>query len=487
MAVYNRLEWEQQTLLPPGHMGHPALAEDMAMIQEIAHRRLVSPEMERLLLSAHSPACFESLDEDDKLVARLIQREFDKARKLPEEFVARSEKLYAESYAVWVEAKAKSDFSLFAPSLKNIIAVKREEASLAGYKGSPYDALLDDYERGLTTGSLDQTFYRLKAFLVSFLAKIMKQKEANRQAVLKQKEKISYARQLGFIVKVAKDLGYDHSRGFIGLSVHPISVSPHPTDARITVNFREDEMLSALYDAIHEVGHGMYYQNLPLEFCGTPVGEPASYGVDEGSARFWENIIGRSLSFWEYLYPLARESFPGLTDVFSSPDKFYKALNNVEPSLIRMDADEVTYNLHIILRYELERDLIEGKLQVEDAPAAWNHKMKEYLGLDVPDDAHGILQDIHWSGGDLGYFPTYNLGNIYGTQLHAKMWETVDIANLVRKGEFREIRNWMTENVYRHGSRYEPAELIWRATGKPSDLAYFTAYLVHKYASIYNM
>lgn len=482
------LEWDQMTNMPNDHGGHTARAETMASLEETIHQRLVSPEMENLLLRAELPPVGKSLNEDDRLIVEKVRKDFDKARKLSPEFVAESVKLYSESYTVWVEAREKSDFQIFKPNLKRIIELKKQEAKMLGYADSPYNALLDEYEPGLTVSRLDFTFSVLKYFLVPFIAKIMK-KNINTQLSLHSPLglKIDIPRQTEFIKIVITELGYNFNCGHLGVSIHPFSQSMHPTDARITVRYKEYNMFDALYSAIHEAGHAMYEQNLSQEHFGTHLGEAVSLGVHESQSRFWENIIGRSKAFWEHFHSLIIDNFPEFRSLMSLD--FYKAVNAVKPSLIRVDADEVTYNLHIVLRYEIEKDLIEGKLEVDDLPRAWNQKMKEYFDLDVPDDRHGVLQDMHWSDGAFGYFPTYTLGNLYATQIHNTIQKSIPNLNLESGNniDFPAILDWLRNNIHRHGSRYKPDQLIEIATGSRPVIYYFKKYLRQKYSAIYGL
>ncbi len=467
------------------HHGHAARAAMIASNRGLAHRLFTSPEMENLILRARMLNFRNILDADDRLIVERTWKDFEKAKKLPLEFVAETEKLYSDSYTVWVDAREKSDFRIFAPNLKRIVEVKRREAELLGYNGSPFNALLEDYEFGLTVQKLDYTFSILKQFLIPFLAKITKNR--NNVSPLQKHPKISISRQREFGRQVILELGYDFKSGHLGESVHPFSESFHPTDARITIRYKEDDFREALYSGIHEAGHAMYEQNLPQEYYGTHLGASVSSSVHESQSRFWENIIGKSYAFWQYFYPLTQKSFPGLCDMFTTPEAFYKFVNIVAPSLIRTDADEVTYNLHVIIRHEIGRDLIEGKLKVDDVPLVWSLKMKKYLGIEVPDDAHGALQDCHWADGSFD-FSIYTLGNLYAAQIYEAMQLAIpDLAQKISNGHFNHTLCWLRDNIHRHGARYTPEELITHTTDKPLDPYCLNKYLLQKYSDIYNL
>jgi carboxypeptidase Taq len=382
-----------------------------------------------------------------------------------------------------VEARQKSDFSIFAPHLKTIVALKKEEADYLGYEASPYDALLDAYEPGLTVAQVAPLFASLKTPLVALLKKIKGAPVSPSDDFLH----LYYApeRQLAFGQRVLEAMGYNARNGRQDISAHPFTTSFHPTDVRITTRVDEHDLLSSLFSSIHEGGHALYDQGLNPDYFGTPLGEALSLGIHESQSRLWENGIGRSKAFWKYFYPVLQKTFPEALQKIDM-ENFYAAINIVRPSLIRVEADELTYNLHIMLRFEIERALMEENLPVEALPTLWNEKMKEYLGV-VPDsDADGVLQDVHWSGGAIGYFPTYTLGNLYSVQfLNQAKKEMPDLMSHVEKGNLLPLKTWLNEKIHRWGRSYPSDELVRRVTGEPLNPRYFIEYLTEKFDEIY--
>lgn len=480
----NLLEWDMEINLPK--LGSGARAEAMGYIAGLQHEKFISKEFEAVLIKAVELEKSGVISGDAGLIVLKTLSDFEKAKRLPSELVEESARLCGEAYQVWVDARAKSDFSIFEPYLAKIIAGKRKEAEYIGYAKSPYDALMDEYEPGVTSEMIFKIFDELKGFLVPFIEKIKYSEVKIDKSFLYRK--FSVKKQDEFTRMVVRAMGFDFDKGRLDVAVHPSCSSLHPTDVRITTRFDEKDFLNqALFSAVHEAGHGLYDQGIGEEYFGTALGEPTSLGIHESQSRMWENLIGRSLPFWKYFFPKLRKAFPGQMQGVSL-EKFYRAINIVEPGFIRVDADEVTYNLHVIFRVEMERDLIEGNLEVKDCPEVWNRKVKECLGLNVPDDAHGILQDVHWSCGLIGYYHTYSLGNIYSAQFNKTMYEQIPmLEKKVGKGEFGEIREWLRKSIHIHGGRYLPAELITRVTGKNPTSGYFTDYLNKKYSEIYDI
>lgn len=480
----NLLEWDMEVYLPK--LGHKARAEAMGYIAGLRHGKFISKEFEEILMRAVEFEKTGVLDDNDSFIVLKTLSDFEKARRLPAEFVEELKKLEGEGYQVWVDARAKSNFSLFEPCLTRIIAAKRREAEYVGYAGSPYDALMDEHEPGSTYADTAEIFDELKRFLVPFIQKIKNSRVKIDKKFLSRKFPID--KQDKFIRMAVQEIGFDFDKGRLDVAAHPFCESMHPTDIRITTRFNERDFLNqALMSAIHEAGHGLYDQGLREEYFGTPLGDAISLGIHESQSRMWENLIGRSMSFWKYFFPKLQKAFPGqLRGV--SLEQFYRAINFVEPGFIRVDADEVTYNLHVIFRVEIERDLIEGDLEVKDCPRVWNEKIKENFGLDVPDDAHGILQDVHWSCGLLGYYHTYSLGNIYGAQFnHAAQIQIPGLNNKIAEGNFLELREWLRKNIHVHGELYIPEHLVLRVTGEKPSPKYFIDYLEKKYSEIYNL
>lgn len=483
-AIERFLDWDLNVNVPSA--GHGARAAIMGYIAGLGHEKFISTQFEDTLMKATEMAKNGKLRDDEKLVVLKTLSDFEKAKKLPVKFIAELVQLCGEAHEVWTEARAKSNFKLFEPYLIRIVQAKRQEAEYLGYEGSPYDALMDDFEPGLTTEFVSGIFVGLRPFLISLLgeikgsgAKISKKFLSRKYPIIKQSE---------FTRMVVEKIGFDFRRGRMDVSVHPFCESVHPTDVRITTRFKERDFTNqALLSLLHEAGHGLYEQGLLEEYFGTPLGEAVSLGIHESQSCLWENQVGKSLQFWTYFYPKLKQTFPRqLRDV--SLEQFYKAINVVEPSFIRVDADEVTYNLHVAIRFEIERDLIEGNLEVKGLPDIWNRKMEEYFGLKVTKDADGVLQDIHWSAGLFGYFPTYTLGNLYCAQLFAaaKKW-LPDLDNEIVKGNFTSLREWLRSNIHVHGRRYSPEELILKTTEDKPMQTYLIDYLDRKYSDIYNL
>ena len=477
------LHWDMEVFMPP--KGTESRAKTIANLSGILHEKFTSKEFAAFLNKAKLQLDAGKLGDADSAIVREIWREFERQKKLPMGFVKEMAQVCSEGHNIWIEAKEKSDFKLFLPQLKKIVALKRKEAALVGFKKSPYDALLDTYEPYATSEEISMIFEDLKNFLVPFLKKIEKAKRKVDPNILKGNFPVDQQKQ--FDEEVAKKIGFDFEAGRLDTSVHPFSTGFHPSDVRITTRFREYDLLDSFYGVIHEAGHGLYEQGLNVDHFGTPLGEAISHGIHESQSRMWENNVARSKNFWKYFFPKLQKQFP---KPFAKTkfDDFYRAINFVEPSLIRVEADEVTYSLHIILRFEIEKELIEGSIEVEDLPKIWNAKMKEYLGVKVPNDANGVLQDVHWSGGGVGYFPSYALGNLYAAQFYntAKN-DLIDLEKEIAAGEFGHLREWLRKKIHIHGKMYSADGLVREVTGEPLTSQYFIDYLKKKYGEIYNI
>jgi carboxypeptidase Taq len=476
--------------MPAG--GGAARAEQIATLQGIAHQKLVSPETERLLggwLDLHTGVLLEQdgelWDESSRALLREVWRDYSRSKKLPSEFVMQLSRQCSLAQQVWAEAKAQSNFRSFLPSLRTVLSLKREEAQFLGFTGSPYNALLDSYEPGSTVAVLAPLFAQLKARLVPLLTKIQ-------QSRLQIDDSFLYhaydqARQLEFGRLVLIAMGYDFEKGRLDLSAHPFTTSFHPTDVRVTTRVYEHDLPSCLFSCIHEGGHGLYDQGLDPAHYGTPLGESVSLGIHESQSRMWENLVGRSRSFWKWYYPKTKAALPDtLKDV--SEEQFYFAVNAIEPSLIRVEADEATYNLHIMLRFEIEQDLIEGNTNPEELPAIWNSKMKDYLGIAPSNDAEGVLQDVHWSMGGFGYFPTYTIGNLYAVQFYeqAKL-EIPHLEDEIAAGQLMVLRRWLAQKIHRWGRMFPPEHLAQRVTGVSLSPEPFLRYIDRKYGELYHL
>ncbi len=484
------LSWDQETYMPPG--GGVARADQIATLQGLAHQKLVSPEIERLLVMWVDPASGlaletpgDSWDEPSRSLLREVWRDFSRAKKLPSEFVIRLSRECSLAQQVWSEARRRNDFKSFLPNLRTVLELKKEEAQYLGYAASPYDALLDIYEPGSTVAALTPLFAQLKTRLVPLLKRVMASPIKIDDSVLYRR--YDQAKQLEYSRLVLTAMGYDFERGRLDLSAHPFTTSFHPTDVRLTSRVYEQELPVCLFSCIHEGGHGLYDQGLDPRYYGTPLGDSVSLGIHESQSRLWENCVGRSRAFWRFFYPLLRQTFPDqLEDV--SFDRFYGAINRAKPSLIRVEADELTYNLHIMLRFEIEQDLIEGRVHTEDLPAVWREKMREYLGVVPETDADGVLQDVHWSLGSFGYFPTYTLGNLYAVQFYDQArQELPHLENQIAQGQLLELRRWLEQKIHRWGRMFTPSHLCERVTGKSLSPEPFLTYLEKKFGELYQI
>ncbi len=477
------LDWDAQVNMPP--KGAKGRGQTTAVLSGILHDKLVSKEYSELLLKLHKAFVGGQLNEDQAAVVRESYRVYLREVKLSKEFVVELSATCSESHGIWDKAKKVSDFNLFAPILTKIVQLKRKQAEYLGHTISPYDALLDEFEPNFTSEDASVIFNDLKKFLVPFIQKIKdkgiifdKSKMFGKFDLIKQKE---------FNEVIAKQIGYDFEAGRMDTASHPFMTTIHPGDFRVTTRYDEKDYFYSLSSAIHEVGHALYEQGLKPEHFGTPLGSYLSLGVHESQSRTWENIVGKSLSFWKYFYPKLQNFFP---EPYSSisVEEFYKLINNVGPSLIRVESDEVTYNLHIIIRFEIEKELIEGSIEVSDLPKIWSAKYKEYLGVDVPNDGVGVLQDVHWASGLFGYFPTYTLGNLYSAQFYQQAKkEVMNMEQIFEKGQFQPFLEWLRKNIHQHGKLYTASELCVRVTGEPLNSKYYIDYLKEKFGSLYKI
>lgn len=477
------LNWDREVFMPP--KGNGPRAEMLAYLAGELHEKVVSKEFRKLLDESKAAADAHQLGPGEQAVVREIWRDVSREEKLPVKFVMELTQVASEAHHVWIEARKKKEFHLFAPHLTRIVELKRREAELVGYEKTPYDALLDTFEPYATTEEISRTLGDLRNFLVPFLAKIRNAKsKVSRHPIAGD---FDIAKQKAFSERAARQIGYDFEAGRLDTSAHPFSTSFHPLDSRITTRYDRSEFMQAISGVIHETGHALYEQGLPSAQFGTPLGEAVSLGIHESQSRLWENLVGKGRAFWTYFYPFLQVEFPApLKSV--SLETFYRAINTVEPSFIRVEADEVSYNLHIILRFEIEKALIEGEIMVEDLPRVWNAKMKELLGLDVPDDSLGVLQDVHWSGGAIGYFPTYSLGNLYSAQFFAAAQRAIPgLEKSMAQGDFSGLLRWLHENIHEHGKMYSARDLVVRATGEALNSRYFTEYLSRKFGEIYEL
>lgn len=471
--------WDQHTYMPPKGAGFRA--EQMGYLAKLGHEKLTSPRIGELLGQLDGA----KLDETQAVNVREIRRVYDRAVKMPAKLVEEIARTVSQAQNVWAEARRKSDFPSFAPWLDKIVTLKREEAKAVGYKDSPYYALLDEYEPGATAAEITRVFAELRADLVPLVAAITAGKQKPRKDILTREYPVD--RQHVFGQAAAAAIGFDFQAGRLDTTVHPFCSGIGPGDCRLTTRYHPRELNQGLFGILHEAGHGIYEQGLDPEQFGTPAGNACSLGIHESQSRLWENQVGRGRAFWEHFFPRLQQTFPATLDDVSLDD-FVFAANNVEKSFIRVEADEATYNMHIILRFELEQALMRGDLNPSDVPGAWNETFKKMLDLTPPNVAQGCLQDIHWSMGGLGYFPTYTLGNLYSAQFMQQARKDLgDLDADFRAGHFGRLKGWLNEKIHRPGQRYRAGELCERVTGQPLSHKPLIAYLRGKYEPLYGI
>ena len=461
-SMSSLLHWDEQTQMPTKGAAHRA--EQASLVAKLVHERMTSPRVAELLDAAAGAAGQTAPDSDAAVNVRETRRTFDRARKLPASLVEELARTGVLAQSAWAEARKKNDYPAFRPWLEKIVALKRQEADCVGYaSGNRYDALLDEYEPGETADNVRKTFTALRGPLVELVRKIA---GAPRQAPLEILQRHYPAKAQEAVAReAAAAVGFDFSAGRLDTSTHPFCTGIGPGDTRMTTRYDEAYFGDAFFGVLHETGHALYDQGLPAEHFGTPRGEAVSLGIHESQSRMWENLVGRSRAFWRHFMPKARAAFPQALNGVGDDDWLF-AVNDVRPSLIRTEADEATYNLHVMLRFELEQSMLTGEVGAADVPAAWNEKMRDYLGITPPDDAQGCLQDIHWSGGAFGYFPTYTLGNLYAAQFFEQARKDVgDLDAMFARGEFAPLLAWLRKNIHSHGKRYRARDLVKRVTG----------------------
>ncbi len=486
-SVGSIVNWDLETKMPP--KGIQLRSEQLALLQKIGHRMLTDPEIGKLIEEIVDHKDYGSLDQLQKRNVLLAKKEYDEATKLPEELVVETARQTALTVDIWKKAKAAKDWKMFRPDLEKLFDLRKRAADiLMDVKGSAtrYDALIDLFEPGMTSDTISQVFTGMRRGLMDVLGKI---RDASRQpdtSFLNRKVPLEAQRKIADAM--AEVIGYDvksnQAGGRIDETEHPFTTG-YFDDIRITTHYYEDRFESSVFSVLHEGGHAIYEQGLPHEWMYQPVGTGCSMGIHESQSRFVENIFGRSPEFWGPFFPKLNDLTGGvLSDV--ELGKFVHAINKVEPSKIRVEADEVTYGLHIIIRFEMERDLLSEKIAIDELPQAWNEKYREYLGVEIEHDSEGVMQDTHWAGGLYGYFPSYALGNIYGGQMLEKMAaEIPGYKDYIAKGSFKEIKGWMVDNVHKYGNLYDPADLIKVITGDDLRIEPFIDYLDEKYSKLY--
>lgn len=476
-SIESILSWDQETYMPK--RGGTHRAAQLAFIAGVGHRKLIDSEFSALLEKV------EAEGDEDPVVAtnvRETRRIFDRKVKLPTDLVEELARTSSLARTIWVEARRTSDFRNFAPILKKLFELKRAEADHIGYTTEPYDALMDEYEPGAQAAEVAAVFDGVRNELVPIVKAIATAPRKPNSAVLKLMAPLAQQEQL--CRHLAEAIGFDFDAGRIDTTTHPFCSGTCPDDVRLTTRYDEHYLPMSLFGILHEAGHGLYEQGLDSTHTGTPMGQSVSLGIHESQSRLWENQVGRSRPFWNHQFAELQKCFPAYAQV--SLEDWYFAINKVEPSLIRVEADEVTYNLHIMLRFDLERRLLAGKLAVDDIPGAWNDGMQKLLGITPPDDAHGCLQDIHWSLGAMGYFPTYALGNLYAAQFFAAASQAIPELDVkIARANFKPLLEWLREHIHQHGQRYRAAELCEVVTGQPLSPEPYLNYLRRKFKPLY--
>jgi carboxypeptidase Taq len=474
------LEWDQEVMMP--RSGAAVRGEQLATLERIIHERATAAELGRLLEQLEPSTADLDPDAFEAALVRVARRDWEKARRVPTELQAEMALAGAEGFEVWTVARDESDYEQFRPALERNLELRRRYVECFDYD-DPYDALLDDFEPGMRTVQAEAVLVQLRDALVPLVAAV-RTADPVEDGFLAGPFPIEGQKRVER--EVLDRVGFDACSWRLDEIVHPAAYSFGTADIRITTRYSE-ESLETLFSGLHEFGHGLYEHQIDPAFNRTPLATGVSLGLHESQSRLWENLVGRGLPFWRRFYPLLVEGFPAALDGVDL-EAFHRAINRVQPSLIRVDADEVTYNLHIVLRFELERQLLSGALSLNDLPEAWNAGMREYLGVDVPDDAHGVLQDVHWASGGLGYFATYSLGNVISVQLWDRVREAVpDLDEQIEVGEFGELREWLREHVHRFGRMLTPRETLERAVGGPIDAEPYLGYLRAKADWLYGV
>jgi carboxypeptidase Taq len=481
-SIQELLEWDQRTMMPAG--GAAARIEQIASIERARHERFASIEIGELLEQCRSYEDSLPPEHDDAALIRVVRRDFEKQVRIPSGLLGQLSRAAALAEQTWVEARRRSDFELLLPQLEQLIELKRAYIACFEY-ADPYDALLDDFEPGMRTAEIAQVLDELKSELVPLVHAVAANGDSVDDSFLHADFPIDAQRAL--VKSILSDLPIAPENLRLDDTAHPFSSSLSITDIRITTRYDPRNLASSIFSALHEFGHGLYSSGAEPALERTPLADASSLGLHESQSRMWENAVGRCLAFWRHFYPRVKAAFPNQLGGVSVED-FQRAVNKVERSLIRVEADELTYDLHVILRFELEQEIFHNGLDLRDLPTIWAEKVNDYLGLEVPDDAHGVLQDVHWADGAFGYFPTYSLGNVVRGQL----WQAAKLAlpeldEQIERGDFAPLREWLRENVHRHGRKLTAAEVVERVTGGPFEVAPYVSYLRDKAGAIYDL
>jgi len=467
------LNWDMETYMPV--KGAARRGQQLATLSGLSHELFTNPELGDLL---------EKLEKDTSLNFReqrnveLTLKQYRKAKKYTRQFVEELSRCVSETFNAWQKAKEKNDFSLYAPQLEKLIALKKQECEMLGYTDHPYDAFLNEFEPGLKTAEVEALFNDVRKELVPFVKQLMSKQIGSQEIIQRHYDK---DKQFAYSEHILKQMGYDFEAGRQDISVHPFSTNFSSMDVRVTTRIDENNIADCISGSIHEGGHALYEQGIPDDQYGLPSGEYCSLSIHESQSRLWENNVGRSLTFWKGQFPELQKTFPEQLQNVTA-EEFYLALNVVQPSLIRINSDEVTYHFHVMIRFEVEKAIFEGKLAVKDIPAYWNSRYKEYLGIDVPSDAEGCMQDVHWSHGSFGYFPTYSLGSFYAAQLYAKVNQEIpELQKQIEQRDYSQLLKWLRTKIHQHGKTYTSKELCVMATGEELNFKYFMEYVKGKY------
>jgi len=476
--------WDQMTYMPK--MGAERKSEQSAALSKILHKKIISDEFWKHIEKLNQESIYNQLEEKDKHVVKRLYKDVGKSRRLPSEFVVRMSKKTTLGYQAWEQARQKNDFKIFQPNLEKIIELEKEYYTFFDIPGPKYNTLLDDYEEGMTADKLKKEFTYLKKELVELLEKIKNSDVYKKQ--IEFKKNITVDQQKRLCKKVMDTMNLPADRTRLDESTHPFTTSMGYDDVRITTSFQREGPLFSFFSTIHEAGHALYELGMPKnEYKNTVISDSPSLGLHESQSRFWENMISRSKSFWKYFYPLFKKTSP---ETFKDIefDKWYQIVNQVKPSLIRVEADELTYCLHVILRFEIETDMMEDKINVGDLPQIWNEKMYEMLGIKPKNDVEGVLQDMHWSGGSIGYFPTYAIGTIYSAQIYNQISkENPNMQIEIENGNFNNILKWLRKNIHQYGRLMMADEIIKKSCGGGLNSEVFIKYLKEKYLDLYNL
>lgn len=477
------LDWDEKTYIPKG--GVQQRGNQLALLAGMSHQKATSPEIGDLLKQLEGSSLTSDPDSFEAANIREIKHSYEKLVKIPKSLVEELTRVTTVAHGVWADARAKSDFSIFLPYLEKIIKLKLQQAEAVGYEKHPYDALLDDFEPGATIDKVAKVFADFRQELVDLVKAIANSGKRPDSSILGRDYPVD--RQNRFGRDAAAAIGYDFEKGRLDVTVHPFCTGIGPGDVRIATRYNPNHFGQAFFGILHEAGHGIYEQGLDPERYGTPGGDAVSLGIHESQSRMWENLVGRSKPFWMHFFPKAQKIYPeALGDV--KFENFFFAINDVVLSFIRVEADEVTYNLHILVRFEIEQAFFNGDLSPKDIPGAWNEKFKNYFDLVPPDDAKGCLQDVHWSAGYIGYFPTYSLGNLYSAQFFAQVKKELgDLDKQFARGEFSNLRKWLRDKIHRQGQRYRAEKLVEVVTGKPLSHRPLMDYLKTKYGELYGI